>query len=74
MANKSVKKIPVLRVRSVSKAGFRRCGLQFGPEGRDIPCAELSKEDIAILKDERELVVQEVVVESEADASDAKPE
>lgn len=63
-AAKKSKKQPALSIRSVSREGFRRCGLQFGPDARIIELSALKKEQIDGLKGERQLVVQETEIDS----------
>jgi hypothetical protein len=46
-------------IRSRPATGFRRCGFAFTPEGFGIAESALTKEQIAILKAERNLVVEE---------------
>lgn len=53
-----------LFIRSRPKSGFRRCGLFFTPEGSGVVLDILSDEDIQTLKDEPNLVVEEVTLES----------
>lgn len=46
-------------IRSRPATGFRRCGFAFTPDGFGIAESALTKEQIAILKAERNLVVEE---------------
>lgn len=46
-------------IRSRPATGFRRCGFAFTPEGFGIAASALTDEQIAILKAEPNLVVEE---------------
>lgn len=60
------KKVKVLQVTS-KRPSFRRAGFEFGPEAVTLEVANLSKDQVAALKAEPNLVV----VEGEAEIGEA---
>lgn len=56
------KKIPGLRVRALAD-GFRRAGRAWSAEAVEVPCAEFTKEQVAALRAEQQLVVTDVDIE-----------
>jgi len=62
MANPKSKKVPGLRV-SAKTAGFRRAGRAWPSSPVDVPASEFTKDQIAQLKADPELLVAEVDVE-----------
>lgn len=63
------RKLPALRIRSKT-AGFRRAGRAWGTEAQDVPLSEFTKEQLAQLRAEANLVV----VDCEIDAAAAESE
>lgn len=63
-----------LRVKSLRKNGFRRCGRRFSPEPTDIPLSDLGEDEIEILKSDDNLTVVEInsAAAEEAEAEAAK--
>ena len=59
---KKKEKVAALRVRAKAKS-FRRVGLTFGEQPTDIALADLTKDQVAALKAEPMLVVEEVEIE-----------
>lgn len=57
-------KIPALRI-TARRDGFRRAGIEHPAKPVDHPLDSLTKTQIALLKDEPGLVVQEVELEAE---------
>lgn len=64
MANKkdqtvAVSDVTILFVRARPAGGFRRCGFFFPPEGVGIEAAALTDEQVAILRAEPNLLVED---------------
>ncbi len=58
---KTSKAVKALRI-VAKREGFRRAGYEFGQEARDIPLADLEKEQIEQLKNDPSLLCVEVGV------------
>jgi hypothetical protein len=56
-------KVPALRIKA-KVASFRRAGLTFGVEPTDVPLASLKKDQVAALKAEPMLTVEEIEIEA----------
>jgi len=56
------KKVPGLRVRALVD-GFRRGGRAWNVGPVDVPLADLNKTQIALLRDEPQLVVEDIEIE-----------
>ena len=63
-------KVPALRV-TARRDTFRRAGYTFTGEPTDIPLADLTKANIAQLRGEKLLVVQDVEIDAAPDAAPA---
>lgn len=62
-----------VRIKSKSKTGFRRAGIQFTPEFQDIDVDELSDEQKNLLEQELSLEKQSnLIIESDDKKSDTK--
>ena len=57
--DKKSKPVPGLRVRALVD-GFRRAGRAWSVEAVDVPLSDLNKTQIALLRDEPQLVVEDV--------------
>ncbi len=64
--------VKALKIRSTRKAGFRRAGYRFSVEPTVISVADLSEEQIAALKAEPNLLVEEVDLDA-GEAPEKKP-
>lgn len=60
------KKVPGLRVRALVN-GFRRAGRAWSAESVDVPASEFDKAQIAQLREERQLVVEDIEIEVAAE-------
>lgn len=60
------KKIPGLRVRALAD-GFRRGGRAWSAQSADVPLADFNKEQIALLRGEPQLVVEDIEIEAAAE-------
>lgn len=61
--------VPGLRVRSCSPMGtIRRGGAAFGPAAQTHPLADFSKDQLKAIREEPLLVIEDIVIEAEADA------
>lgn len=56
------KKVPGLRVRALVN-GFRRAGRAWSVESVDVPLADLNKVQVAQLRDEPQLVVEDIEID-----------
>jgi len=59
MAEAKNKPVPGLRVRALAE-GFRRAGRAWSVEAVDVPAAEFAKAQIEALRNEPQLVVEDV--------------
>lgn len=55
-----------LRIISRSPDGFRRCGRAWNAEGTTVSLAELTEEQVEILRAEKQLVVVDVEIDATA--------
>jgi hypothetical protein len=69
MAKKQIK-VAVLQVRAL-RPSFRRAGFQFGPEPTNIPLAQLTKDQVKAIKDEKMLVAVETEIDVDTGEADA---
>ena len=56
------KKVPGLRVRALAD-GFRRSGRAWSAVAQDVPVSDFTKAQIALLRDEQQLVVEDIEIE-----------
>lgn len=60
------KKVPGLRVRALAD-GFRRAGRAWTKEPQDVPASDFTKAQIAGLKDDISIVVEDIEIEVAAE-------
>jgi len=62
------KTIPALKIRAVPPKGFCRAGRRWAPEPQVVPLSALDRKQIAALRAEPNLVVEDVEITPEPEA------